>query len=518
MKHNVLAGAVTAVGCILGIPAFAQGSVTTVLAADWDTLDPHLTKSTHGFQMALALYDRVVALDADGTIVPYLATSWEARPDGVTLQIGEGATCADGTPVDAAIVAASMARYADPATNAPYRGRTFGTGAATVTHDDAAQTVTIALETPNSDLMLSLAMPWSSVVCPAGLAAPEGMQAEPQGSGPFTLTESRRGDTYVMKRRDDRGWGPSLGELTGSPPETLTVRVSANTTTTANLFVTGEANVVSITGKDIERLAAEPSVDRQDITLFGSDGLMFAHMPGRVTNEPLVRRALSHAVDREGFNRAFAFGYGTVLDTLTTPSMQCYDASVGANTPGYDLARAEELLIEAGFARNSDGQWERDGAPLTIRVIGYGSQNAGPEFLMESWRQFGIDASLVMGEFGSWFETLQAMTDWDASIFPYNSSIPSPSLFVAQITGAPKPAGPNYQGEENPRYAEAARAALAAGPEDRCALWAAAEQILLDEADTLPLVARNVATFTRGVSVQMISGTVYEPNALRLAN
>lgn len=518
MKHYLLLSALGLAGSALAAPVLAQGTVTGILAADWDTLDPHKTRTTHGFQMAMALYDRLVALDADGNVIPYLAESWVAGPDAVTLTIRPGATCADGTPIDAAVVAASLTRQADPDAGIALRSRTFGDGPATITYDDDSQTVAIQLAQPNGDMMLSLAMGWSSIICPAGLADVDALQAEPQGSGPFTLTDSRRGDGYLMTRRADHTWGPDLGELPGRLPDTFELRVSANATTSANLFLTGEVNMVSLQGRDIERLALESGIERQDITLFGTDGMMMSRMPDRITSDQDVRRALAHAVNREGFNRAFAFGFGEVVNTLTTPSMQCYDPSAGENVPAYDPELSKTILAEAGFVRNAAGIWERDGQPLQIRIIGHSGQNAGPEYLLESWREIGIDASLVMNDFGGWFETYKANTDWDVTIHPHNSTLPSPSLFVAAFSGAAQPEGGNYIGIENPRYVAATTAALAAGPEERCALWADAQRVLVEDLDTFPLVARFASTFTRGVGVIMAAGTVVEPNSLRLTD
>lgn len=495
--------------------AAAQTTATAVLQADWDTLDPHRTRTTNGLQMAAALYDRVVALAPGGRIVPYLAERWDATSDGATLTIRQGATCADGTPITAAVVAASLTRLADPETRAPYAGRTFGRGAPTITHDAAQRTVTVKLAQPNSDLMLALAMPWSSVVCPAGIASGDALQSTPQGSGPYTLAAAARGDRYTLARRAAHAWGPGTGGA-GTVPDTLVLRVSPNATTTANLIVTGEVNLISITGRDVERLARESGLRRIDVTLFGSDGLLYSQADGRVTVDPKVRLALSHAIDPVGFNRAFAFGLGTPLDTLTTPSMQCYDASVGAANPKFDVARAHALLAEAGYRRNAQGIYEKDGRPLRIRIAGSRTQNAGPEYLLEAWKAIGVDASLTMAEFNNWLETITKTADWDVTVMPYNSVIPSPSLFVAQITGAPQPNGPNYMGRENPAYAAAAQAALAAGPQDRCARWAEAERIILSSGDSKPLVARNVSTFTRGISVEMLSGTAFDPHSVRI--
>lgn len=499
-------------------PAYAQaGTVQAVLQADWDTLDPHRTRTTVGQQMAVSLYDRLVALAPDGKIVPYLAESWQADATGATLVIRAGATCADGTPVTAEVAARSLQRLADPETKAPYLTRTFGRGAPSIGFDAAARTVSIKLAAPNSDLMLALAMPWSSIVCPAGLANGDALQATPQGSGPYRLAAAARGDRYTLTRRGDHGWAPQVGAAAGEAPGTLVLRVTPNVTTAANLIVTGEVNLVSITGRDVERLAGERSLKRTDVTLFGTDGLLYSQAEGRVTADPKVRLALSHAVDQVGFNRAFTFGLGTPLDTLTTPSMQCYSAGHGGANPKFDVARAHALLGEAGWKRNAQGLYEKDGRTLKVRIAGSRTQNAGPEFILEAWKAIGVDASLAMADFNGWLEILTKTADWDATVMPFNSVLPSPSLFVAQLTGAAPPAGSNFQGRENAAYAAAAQAALAAGPEERCAKWQTAERLVLEAGDSKALVARNVSTFTRGISVSMLAGTVFDPHSLRIA-
>lgn len=495
----------------------AAATAVAALPADWDTLDPHRTRSTNGFQMAVALYDRLVALAPSGRIVPYLAERWDVADTGLTLTIRQGARCADGTPVDADVVAQSLRRLARPDTQAPYAARTFGRGEPEIRHDGAARTVTIRPQQPHSDLLLALAMPWSSIVCPAGLAEPSRLQSAAHGSGPYTLQHSARGSRYVLVRRAGHDWGPDVGAAASGLPDELVLRVSSNTSTTANLLVTGEIQLASITGREVERLARDASLRRTDTTLFGADALLFSQAAGRVTTDRRVRQALAQAIDAVGFNRAFAFGLGSPSATLTTPSMQCHDARVGAAAAGLDPARTHALLAEAGYRRNARGRYEKDGRPLRVRIAGHRGQNAGPEYLMEVWRGLGIEATLSVAEFNTWLETVSRTADWDVTVMPFNSVIPSPSLFVAQLTGAAPPKGSNFMGRENPDYAAAARAAQAAGPAERCAKWAAAERIVLESVDVQPLVARTVSTFTRGLRVQMLSGAVFDPHSLRVA-
>ena len=58
---------------LLAGAATAQDASTTIyahLTQDFDVLDPHLTNTTLGYQMAITFYDRLVAMDDDGTIIP----------------------------------------------------------------------------------------------------------------------------------------------------------------------------------------------------------------------------------------------------------------------------------------------------------------------------------------------------------------------------------------------------------------------------------------------------------------
>ena len=82
----------------------AQDASTTIyahLTQDFDVLDPHVTNTTLGYQMAITFYDRLVAMDDDGNVIPSLATSWEGSgADALTLTLNPDAVCADGTPLN----------------------------------------------------------------------------------------------------------------------------------------------------------------------------------------------------------------------------------------------------------------------------------------------------------------------------------------------------------------------------------------------------------------------------------
>src|SRR5262245_52008739 len=87
----------------------AGGTVVQRLQGSFDNFNLLTTTAgTPGTQVASALYDRMVALDAKGTVIPYLARSWNQTPSSVVFTLRRDATCSDGTPVTPTVVANSL--------------------------------------------------------------------------------------------------------------------------------------------------------------------------------------------------------------------------------------------------------------------------------------------------------------------------------------------------------------------------------------------------------------------------
>jgi peptide/nickel transport system substrate-binding protein len=68
--------------------------------------------------------------------------------------------------------------------------------------------------------------------------------------------------------------------------------------------------------------------------------------------DPNVRMAAAHAIDKKTIIDRLLSGYGVPIDTLQTPEYEAYDASI---TVPYDEAKAVELLAASGFSPDSPG-------------------------------------------------------------------------------------------------------------------------------------------------------------------
>ena len=106
--------AALALAAVLLAPPCLAADLRLGLAVETDTLDPHF----HYFGGALALtsqiFDPLVATDADGTLVPALATAWRTVDDQTwEFDLRSGVRFSDGTPLTADDVAFTYGRARD---------------------------------------------------------------------------------------------------------------------------------------------------------------------------------------------------------------------------------------------------------------------------------------------------------------------------------------------------------------------------------------------------------------------
>ncbi len=476
----------------------AADKATIRIGADYDSLDPVKTVTSDGYQLVNVLYDRLVALDEKGTPVPALAESWSGDASRTVFKLRKGVTCSDGTALTATAAAAALTRLGAKETNAPMAYRTVGIAGYSAVGDDAAGTVTLTMTAPFSDLLIGLAMPWASIVCPSGLKDTEALGSTPSGTGPYTLDKaaSVRGSHYVLKLRPDHAWDSSgaTGKDPGRPA-TIQVRVINNNTTAANELQSGTIDVSLVTGRDINRLKAAKSLDFLDAKPFGMQFMMFQHRDGYPTADVLVRRAIATAINRDLATRAATAGNGLTATSYISPLVACYEPKTADLLPKPDAEAAKALLKQAGYAPGSDGIFAKDGKKLRLRLIGQpGLQGSAPEYILEALRAIGVEVELRNITLQ---ETASVMSgpDWEIGVFPFGPPMPSANTVVPFVSGK----GSNHGTIENARFAAAQAAALASSPDspERCARWSEAQLALLEDMNILPLFGGVNTFFSR---------------------
>lgn len=120
-----------------------------------------------------------------------------------------------------------------------------------------------------------------------------------------------------------------------------------------------------------------------------------------------LRQAMSLAVDAEEFLRLFLNGRGVPAQSPLPPGIFGYDKGYKNPFRQPDLARARQLLAEAGY---KDGIDPATRAPLRLT---FNTGNTGAEallqyeFLVSGWRQLGLDVEIDATTFNQFQEKLR---------------------------------------------------------------------------------------------------------------
>lgn len=319
-------------------PALAQQTdLTLALQLEPPHLDP--TSAAAG-AIDSVLYSNVfeglTRFAADGSVEPALAESWEISEDGTvyTFTLREGVTFHDGSAMDAEDVKFSLDRArAEDSVNAQ---KALFEGIAEVTVVDP-QTVEVTLSQPDGNFLFNMAWGDAVIVAPETI---EGIKQTPIGTGPFTFTEWVQGDRIELARNAEY-WGeaPAL--------ETATFKFISDPT----------AAFAAMMAQDIDAFAGYPApenlpqfeVDPRFQVIVGStegETILAMNNAEPPFDDPEVREAVAHAIDRQAIIDGAMFGQGTPIGTHFAPHNPDYVDLTGLSAYDPDLAR--QLLADAG--------------------------------------------------------------------------------------------------------------------------------------------------------------------------
>src|SRR5207237_328633 len=111
-----------------------------------------------------------------------------------------------------------------------------------------------------------------------------------------------------------------------------------------------------------------------------------------------VRKALSHATDRQALVDGITDGLGSITDALVLPQVEYYaDLDRVITKYPYDPRRAEQLLSEAGYAKGSDGFYASPSEgrfSMEVFVSQAPRNDREVEIVADGLRRVGFDARI----------------------------------------------------------------------------------------------------------------------------
>ena len=234
MRTKTLLG-VSLVALMAASPALAENVLRWTSQGDALTMDPHSQNEGPTIAMNGQIYESLVTRDADLTLQPELAESWEAGADGWTFKLRKGVKFHDGSDFTAEDVAFSFAR-------ANHEASDFKEQAKNVTEVEIIDDYTVKLKTPGPNPILpnqltSIFMVdkgWAeanNVVNPQDFKAKEETYAvrNTNGTGPFIVID-RAPDEKTVMVRNPKWWGAAQfpGNVGARGRESGVIDVTAN--------------------------------------------------------------------------------------------------------------------------------------------------------------------------------------------------------------------------------------------------------------------------------------------------
>ena len=122
-------------------------------------------------------------------------------------------------------------------------------------------------------------------------------------------------------------------------------------------------------------------------------------------DDPKVRAAISHAIDRQAIIDGAMFGLGTPIGTHFAPHNPDY-VDLTADS-AYDPEEAKRLLSEAGIA---------EGLTLSLKLPPPSYARRGGEIIAAQLRQVGIETQITNVEWAQWLEEVFRGKDFDLTI------------------------------------------------------------------------------------------------------
>jgi peptide/nickel transport system substrate-binding protein len=325
------------------------GTITFALENDVSNLDPMLSGLFVDRNIHYAMYDSLVRVDPQGSIIPWLAEKWETSSDGktVTFHLRQGVKYHDGTAFDADSVKWNIDRYIQTKGSL----RTADLGSVDNVQVVDASTVKFNLKSAFAPLLGALVdragMMVSKKVVEA-MGADFTVKPFKAGTGPFILTEAVKNDHYTLEKNPD-WWGKDAAGNKLPFLDKITVKPILDADVALTNLRTGQAQIINrINGKDVPVVKTDTTLTYQQVGSFSWNSMVPNEAPGFVFSEHRYVKAVAMAIDRdEILNKGPAQGIGLVGWGPISPAHFAFDPNFKP-WPKADPEGAKKLVAEVG--------------------------------------------------------------------------------------------------------------------------------------------------------------------------
>jgi peptide/nickel transport system substrate-binding protein len=340
---------------------------------DLTALDPHAATYMTDCRIVHNLFDTLVRRHPDGTLHPGLATAWRrAEPTAWHFTLRPDVRWHDGTPFTAVDAKYSLDRTFDPSVKAARLLPLLQTLDQTETPNPA----TLVIHTKRPDVLIPARLAvWGHIVPWAYIdrVGFTGFNQRPVGTGPLRFVSWTKGDRCVLDANPGYWDGRlDLDRVVFRPVPSPSARVDA--------LLRGDVDLITqLWPEHGERVASNASTRVVGAPYAGLYVLAVNALVAPL-NQPLVRQALSMAVDRDTIVKEIWRGRGLVPSGPIPRGDNHHDPSLPPLP--YAPREARDRLRRAGYR----------GEPIFLETtVGYlANDKAMTDAIAEMWEDVGV--------------------------------------------------------------------------------------------------------------------------------
>lgn len=435
--------------------------------------------------------------------LPEIATRWDVSADRriYTFHLRPSAW-SDGTPLTAHDFVFSFRRLLDPRTASKYatNGHIFQGGAA-ISRGEAPPeslgvraldelTLEVVLEDP-LPYVLSFLTFYSFMPVPRHLLADlerrgidEALWTRPEhvvSNGPYRMTEWRFRQRMVFERN------PGYWDAANVKLDRVRVAMVESYNTALTMYAAGEfdwpGSSTSLPAEFLDYLARYKDFHRHP---YLASYYYWINTQAPPLDNPLLRRALSLAIDREALVRHVTRGGQIPSADLVPDGVAGYRA---LGLPLFDPVRARQLLAEAGYATGADVP------PISLTYNTSEGHKQVAEAIQQMWKDvLGVTVELENQEWKVFLATAE-MKNFQLCRMGWTADYADPFTFLELLTST---CGNNHSNWSDPAYDRLLEEAnREADPATRLAKFREAEALALEAQPLIPLY-----TYTRSQLVK----------------
>jgi peptide/nickel transport system substrate-binding protein len=448
------------------------GTLRAAFSADPAGFDPQRGPSGMSHVVIEQVYSTLMALDPDAKPYPELADSYSISDDGLqyTFILRDGVLFHNGDSLTAEDVKFSFDRL-----RAKDSGYSYGAQVETIASVDVVDKLTVkfTLSKRTGPFLVYMAFPGSSIVPKKLVESGHDLNAKPVGSGPFRFISYEPRSAIKFERNEHYF-------QEGKPYfDALEYRIISDTTALTDALMSGEVDFTNeVPPKDWATVQGNSDLKSQ--TLEGSRYYWLlpnnAHKP---MDNPKVRQAIGFALDRKALVAGAFFGQATPILGGVIPQWNWAYADINFFKEGPDVARARQLLAEAGVA---------DGFETNMTIASsFPAMVAMAPIIQANLAAVGIKSKIGTMEIPRYWDEVWGPSKFDITTMYWVSPLADPDDFVTN----------NYKcgmainvqkscSKEMDAVLEQAKTAPTL--DARKAAYAKQQQLALDEMDIVPLV------------------------------